>query len=139
LPHHNIKYPLINGDKGMFATNNTIEESVKQNIKHVLMTDIGERVMNPSYGCGLKRRLYDPLTDRFKSDAEAMVDNAIRQWVTNCNLISVVANIKEDLNIGDPLYDLVDYHSVILSITYSVSVSNSISQQPTTLRLLITA
>ena len=53
-----IKLPL-NQD---FELNKTIRSMVRQNLKMVLLTSPGERVAIPDFGVGLRRFLFEPLT-----------------------------------------------------------------------------
>ena len=52
---------LNNGDG--FALTQTYQDVARQNLKTLILTNPGERIMNPYFGVGLKRRLFDPKND----------------------------------------------------------------------------
>jgi phage baseplate assembly protein W len=54
-----IKLPLIRDDVDGFETVKSFRNLVKQNFKMLLLTDRGERVMEPNYGVGLKKYLFE--------------------------------------------------------------------------------
>ena len=54
-----IKLPLIRDDVDGFETVKSFRSLVKQNFKMLLLTDRGERVMEPNYGVGLKKYLFE--------------------------------------------------------------------------------
>lgn len=57
-----VKLPLST-DKidGPYVLNKTLESTVKQNLKMLILTEPGERVMNGNFGVGLKRLLFEPV------------------------------------------------------------------------------
>ncbi len=56
-----VKLPLST-DKidGPYVLNKTLESTIKQNLKMLVLTEPGERVMNGNFGVGLKRLLFEP-------------------------------------------------------------------------------
>ncbi len=54
------KLPLLNSRvDGAYELNKTIKEAVKQNLRNMLLTQPGERVMDPLFGLGLKSYLFE--------------------------------------------------------------------------------
>ena len=45
---------------GSFALITSYKDEVKQNFKNLLLTSPGERMMNPDFGVGLRRFLFEP-------------------------------------------------------------------------------
>tara|TARA_R110002012_G_scaffold259171_1_gene440494 strand:- start:361 stop:651 length:291 start_codon:yes stop_codon:yes gene_type:complete len=50
---------------------------IKQNLKMVILTNPGERVMEPEFGVGIKQFLFE----NFQSDVYARIDERIREQV----------------------------------------------------------
>ena len=54
---YGIVFPLM--DEGTFTQSFTLKDKVKTNILNVLLTERGERLYMPDFGCGLKNLLFD--------------------------------------------------------------------------------
>lgn len=54
-----IKLPLFRDDADGYETIKSFRNLIKQNFKMLLLTDRGERVMEPNYGVGLKKYLFE--------------------------------------------------------------------------------
>ena len=68
-------FPLDNQSHGPFTMHTNIVDSVKQNIKLLLLTNPGERIMLPNFGVGLKKYLFE--LDR--SNLESEINQKIKQ------------------------------------------------------------
>ncbi len=52
-----------NGIEGFFATTSTTIEAVKNNIRNLLQTEEGERLFQPDLGIGLRKILFEHITN----------------------------------------------------------------------------
>ncbi len=73
------KLPLANNKvHGAYELNETVKESVKQNLKNLLLTNPGERIMDPLFGVGLSHYLFENFSSampgNIKSDILFQVD-----------------------------------------------------------------
>jgi phage baseplate assembly protein W len=78
----------------------TDEDSVKESIKNLLLTDTGERLFNPSLGSNIRRMLFENI---LYPETRYIIKESIGTTITNfeprCNLISVdVSDISNDQN-----------------------------------------
>jgi phage baseplate assembly protein W len=63
-----VKLPLtLDVNDGAYSMNKTVVESVKQNLKNLLLTAPGERIMDPEFGAGL-RNLFFEMNDGLTAD-----------------------------------------------------------------------
>ena len=53
------KLPLTRDKQDGYALNKTELDSIKQNVKMVVLTSPGERVMDPSFGVGIRKYLFE--------------------------------------------------------------------------------
>tara|TARA_Y100000034_G_C6906655_1_gene420984 strand:+ start:2932 stop:3300 length:369 start_codon:yes stop_codon:yes gene_type:complete len=68
----------------------SIRNLIKQNFKMLLLTNPGERIMEPDFGVGLKRYLFE----NYGSGVEADINNKIRQQVRIYLPIVKIQSIK---------------------------------------------
>ena len=92
------------------VTRYTDEDSIKESIKNLLLTDVGERLFNPTLGSNIRRMLFEnilyPETNYILKD---LIRTTIENFEPRCNLISV--NISDLFN---------DQNSATITIMFSV-------------------
>ncbi len=110
------KLPLNrNSEHGTYQLTISYAEQIKQNFKNLLLTSPGERIMNPDFGVGLRRFLFEP--------KEAAIPK-IRQRIFE-QTKQYLPFIKINLLSFDPGQSEVSaLDSQILSIEIEYSVSN---------------
>ena len=65
-----LPFRKSNGAEGWFKSTTTTFNSVRNNIKSLLLTQKGERIMQPSLGLNLRKYLFQPLTAELNSEIE---------------------------------------------------------------------
>jgi phage baseplate assembly protein W len=65
---------------------------VRESIELILMTEPGERVMRPDFGCGLRQFLMEPNTVATRSRLERTVVRSLERFEPRINLLEVRAN-----------------------------------------------
>ena len=76
-----ITLPLQRGNGGYFAQSYQTSEQVKSNIKNLILTRKGERLMHPNFGTDLYNTLFNQNTDDLESEIERSIDRAIQEWM----------------------------------------------------------
>jgi phage baseplate assembly protein W len=71
-------------------------EKVRQAIRIVLETEPGERVMRPSFGCGLRNYLMKPNTTATHALLQRDVERALAAWEPRIRLERVTARAGDD-------------------------------------------
>tara|TARA_R110000824_G_scaffold67528_4_gene174992 strand:+ start:1122 stop:1490 length:369 start_codon:yes stop_codon:yes gene_type:complete len=72
-----VRLPLaLDGTDG-FGMIKTIRAMIRQNLKMLILTNPGERVMEPEFGVGIKEFLFQ----NFSDNVYAEIDNKIREQV----------------------------------------------------------
>ena len=56
-------------------------EQVKSNIKNLLLTKKGERILQPEFGSGLQSLLFEPNVDDFEGRIEDTINESLEQWL----------------------------------------------------------
>jgi phage baseplate assembly protein W len=71
------RLPVTITDQEGLLNTKTIEENVKQNLRGLFLTSPGERIMDPEFGVGLRRFLFD---QNIPSN-RAKIENRIRDQI----------------------------------------------------------
>ena len=74
---------VLNGDLNVsdnsgFHMVTTLKGNIKQNLKMLILTNPGERVMDPNFGVGIRRYLFEVVSD----EVYAEIDSKIKQQVS---------------------------------------------------------
>jgi phage baseplate assembly protein W len=64
-------------------------EKVRESIWIILDTDPGERIMRPTFGCGLRRYLGEPNTVAVRALIKHDVDSALAAWEPRIQVTSI--------------------------------------------------
>tara|TARA_Y100001963_G_C6693176_1_gene405638 strand:+ start:119 stop:547 length:429 start_codon:yes stop_codon:yes gene_type:complete len=76
-----LPFRKSNGSEGYFASTSTTIESIKNNVRMLLETNKGERLMQPDIGLNLKKYLFEQLTDDTKSAIENEIVDTFNFWL----------------------------------------------------------
>ena len=77
-----IHYPLgIDEGLGRLSVEEDYAEHVEQMMIQVLMTNPGERVNRPDFGCGLRQMVFAPNSDATASLTQVAVFQALEKWL----------------------------------------------------------
>jgi len=96
-----IEFPFgwtPNSVDGYFSTTKTTMDSIKNNIRLLLQTDIGERVFQPTLGMNLKRFLFDQITDDITIEIENNIVDVFEKWMPFVEIRDITMTRLDDLN-----------------------------------------
>lgn len=72
------------------------EEIIRQSIETILDTEPGERIMLPTFGCGLRRYLMEPNTAATRAAMQADIQTALTLWEPRIQLTNVAVTPDEE-------------------------------------------
>jgi phage baseplate assembly protein W len=101
---------------GVFKSTYTTKDQIKSNLVNLLLTDIGERVMNPGFGTNLRRFLFAGITEINIEQLKSDLVNSISIYIPEIT----VQNIAVAPN--------ADYNLISLYIDYVLNISNTPDQ-----------
>ena len=73
--------PLVKGKSFDYEYHNNAIDVIKQNIKNIILTNPGERVMDPDFGVGVSRFLFEQV-GTFETQLVARIRNQLTYY--NC-------------------------------------------------------
>lgn len=89
------------------------EKDINDSLAILLTTSIGERMMQPKYGCNLKDYIYEPATITLQAYLKDLIKKAILYFEPRIRLEQV--GLDADSNEG----------KITISVTYSIRSTNS--------------
>ncbi|MCB0563231.1 MAG: GPW/gp25 family protein [Phaeodactylibacter sp.] len=89
-------------------------EDIRQSLFILLTTELGERVMIPEYGAGMKRMLFEPLTTNLRAYMTELVRQAVIRYEPRIKLESVIMNDSGELE-----------GRVLIEVEFTVKETNS--------------
>jgi phage baseplate assembly protein W len=101
---------------GVFKSTYTTKDQIKSNLINLLLTDIGERIMNPNFGTNLKRFLFEGITN---INNEALIDslnNSISIYIPEVTVTNIILIPTTDSNL------------INLTINYYLNISQTPDQ-----------
>jgi phage baseplate assembly protein W len=100
--------PLKKGDSMHYDHLDDYADLVKQNFKNLVLTNPGERMMDPLFGVGIQRFLFENADQFLSGDIEASVREQVSVYMPFLVIEEVFAKVSPDSN------------SMIVNIRYSV-------------------
>ena len=78
-----IDLPIRRGDEkdGWFASTDTTIEAVKNNIRNLLQTEEGERFFQPNLGIGMRKLLFENITQENLFDVQDAILDKFEFWL----------------------------------------------------------
>ena len=113
-----ITLPIQIGNTA-FNQSFTTKEQVSSNIKNLLLTKKGERLLQPNFGSGLQELLFDFNDDRLAVKIEEIITESITNWLPYVDIRQIdVAQSNENK----------DRNQVEISITFGVANTPDLNQ-----------
>ena len=96
----NFSFPLRWGNSNTFSVNKTTLDALKENIKILLLTKKGERVVNPDIGTNipmLSGELFEQINKvEMQTRMTSEISSAFKQWIKNANFAGLEIFTQED-------------------------------------------
>ena len=104
-----ITLPIQRGNEGYFRQSFRTFDQIRSNLKNLLLTKKGERILQPEFGSGLHDLLFNPATEKFEEDLETTINDAVAKWLPYV--------IVEDINI-DISKEMTDNNQAKVSLKF---------------------
>ena len=83
------KLPLYTDPVDGIALNKTLKQMTRQNLKMIILTSPGERIMHPKFGVGLRRYLFMNNTQSTLSDISRKIEQQVRTYLPTVRIRSI--------------------------------------------------
>jgi hypothetical protein len=105
---------------GIFATNYTTLTQAKDNLKNLILTKKGERLMQPEFGCDIWLVLFEQISEGIiEAKIESYIVDAVSQWLPYLNIDEIIF----DYDSND-----IDNNRISLDIKFSLKNNPNLSE-----------
>ena len=99
-----------------FNVNYSTKDQIKSNLINLLLTNRGERVMNPDYGADLRSSLFEGINSSQNNALREKIINAVNAFMPEISLTEV--NVESDI----------DNHTINITVNYMINISEKADQ-----------
>ena len=84
-----LKLPITHDDGDGFTMIKTIRQMVKQNLKMLILTIPGERIMEPNFGVGLSTYLFSNYNEGVNSSIKSKILQQVQIYLPAIRIVNV--------------------------------------------------
>ncbi len=108
---------------GVFATNYTTLTQAKDNLKNLILTKKGERLMQPEFGCDVWLVLFEQISEGIIEDRiESYITDAVSIWLPYLRIDEIVFDYDDND---------IDNNRITLDIKFSLTNNPNLSESVT--------
>ena len=112
------------GTEGYFASTSTTIEAVKNNIRNIINTNQGERIMQPQLGINLRKYLFEQFSDEVVFSIQNDIVDTFKRWLPFVEIQDLQVNMSNrDDSIGKNTMNV----TIVFNITQDPNTLESVS------------
>lgn len=97
---------------GIFSTNYNSTDQAKANLRNLILTKVGERYEQPTFGCNLLNILFQPMSDDIIGNINEIIQTPVSYWLPYISI--------ENIDVKTNLDDIIPDHTIKITIKYTV-------------------
>lgn len=121
MARHDYAFPFRIDPSSGQAARTSYELHVDHMIRQVLLTNPGERVDLPDFGCGLRQLIFAPNSDALAASTQILVQQALNKWLGDQIQVQKVTATQSDTDPGQLLIQI-DYTLIETQAQRSLAV-----------------
>jgi len=95
---YGITLPIQPGGGTMFNQSYSSFEAAKSNLKNLLLTNKGERILQPNFGTNLRELLFEQLTDGvLEEKLETVITDSINFWLPYIDVEEIEVDMSDEM------------------------------------------
>lgn len=91
-----LKLPLVKGNNGYFDQNFNTLDQVYTNMKNLLLTSVGERRLNVTFGSKLKYFLFEPTENNLSESISNYITGELNSYFPYVNVLEVSSDFPKE-------------------------------------------
>jgi len=122
-----LTLPFINSNGRLFDTNYLSIDQAVSNVKNLILTVKGERVMHPNFGTNIRRFMFEPNYPNLREAVLSEIKDAIAFWLPYIVISDASAEIPKNPQGGSPSFADIN-HGIIVHLTIRLT-NNTIDEK----------
>lgn len=94
---YGLTLPVQRGDTGFFRQGFTSFEQARANLTNLLLTQRGERMMQPNFGTGLHSLLFEQATDDLEERLQLTIEESVGFWLPYININEIEITMTDEM------------------------------------------
>jgi len=94
---YGITLPVKRGNTGYFEQAFSSFEQAKSNLKNLLLTRKGERIMQPNFGSGLHELLFEQADDQLEQRLQEEITNTVNFWLPYISISEIEVTMTDEM------------------------------------------
>ena len=119
-----LPFRKSNGVEGYFASTSTTIEAVKNNIRNLVNTHDGERLMQPQLGINLRKYLFEQFSDEVVFSIQNDIVDTFKKWLPFVEIQDLQVNMS---NSNDSIGKNTMNITILFNITQDPNTLESVS------------
>lgn len=100
MTSYSVRLPITLDDTDGFGMIKDIQEMIRQNLKMLILTNPGERMMDPNFGVGMKQFLFQTYSENVYAEIDSKIREQVSIYIPAVKIQDVkFYSIEEDSNI----------------------------------------
>ena len=126
MPGLSFSLPIYTDDVDGFKLNKTYLDLAQQNLKCLILTNPGEKIMHPTFGVGIKRYLFEPMTSDTHQKISSKIHEQAEEWLPYIEILNL--EIIEPHSPSGRARGMTSANEIAVKITFEVTVLGQIDQ-----------
>jgi phage baseplate assembly protein W len=103
----NFPFQPTTGSLGYLEVTDDVVSAIRANVRSLLLTNRGERVMHIDFGCNLREFLFEQKTRALKTRISERIKAQLAKWMPFLTLTrSIVTFTEDDPNLGENAFHI---------------------------------
>ena len=107
------KLPLTRDYEDGYSMNKTYKDMIKQNVKMLLLTAPGERIMEPNFGIGVRNFLFENNTKSLQGEIESEIMRQLQLYMPFVEVVEINFHDYETNDTLPPNYLRIEFRYFI--------------------------
>jgi len=94
---YGITLPVRRGDTGYFEQSFLSFDQARSNLINLLLTQQGERIMQPNFGTGLHKILFEQMDNDMESQLQEIITSSVNFWLPYINIEEIEVEMTDEM------------------------------------------